>query len=178
MIIIDGPDHVGKTTLAKALANVLPITYRHLSKLHNRFDPYWDYVPMMDRCVLMDRFYDSRTAYGIALQNQLPLDTFHMDLLDAHAKLHGAIRVLVYIENPTTYYEKAEWGDWEMYSKEQSIRVANQFIALKHERPWDFKWASDVIFPTKALVTDICDRWRKTQHWLCVLHDRKPFGRL
>lgn len=136
MIVIEGTDNLGKTTLANAVVARLnedgfSHIYRHFSKLPESFNKVWGYLPYMHRNSVMDRFYLSRQAYGKALKNQETLSREQLRWLDANLRLHAGFTVLVTASDERI---KADWqgdkGKDEMYSLKQAIAVNGQFRRL------------------------------------------------
>lgn len=66
LIIIEGPDRTGKTTLAKHLIDVFSLQYIHCSKPETD-NPYNEYIELIDSIKLptvIDRVYFSEYVYG------------------------------------------------------------------------------------------------------------------
>lgn len=102
MLIIEGTDLVGKTTLCKTLVDELNsleclggYDYRHLSRLPPLWDFYYSYVSRMSRRVVQDRFHDSELAYSYGRGEDSPLDEFLYSLVEAQIRLFGGYKVLI-----------------------------------------------------------------------------------
>lgn len=79
LIIIEGPDECGKTTLATGLCRILDCTYVHCTASPNLFQGLEDYHNAMVEMVrrnrfinpnasfIFDRFWPSEVAYGLRL---------------------------------------------------------------------------------------------------------------
>jgi len=68
MLIIEGSDCLGKTTFAKKLevycAKYLPTYYGHMTKQNiDKFNFLFDYKPMIQSCLIQDRFHLGTLAY-------------------------------------------------------------------------------------------------------------------
>lgn len=138
MIVIDGPDHVGKTRLAEALTEKLneeglPHIYHHLSKLPDSFHPVRGYLPLIQPDAVYDRFHPSRQAYGKVFDNQRMLDDFEYSILDSRINLIGGIIIFV-TANPEWLTEN--FGDKEeMYDDVHDILDVNTIYAkMVHDR--------------------------------------------
>lgn len=100
MFILEGADLVGKTTLAKRILE-RPVmqhrgyTYAHLSRPPCGFDHYWDYIGMMNRHVVQDRFHMGELVYRSVLKQDTPLTPYMIRLIDAQLRLIGAYTVIV-----------------------------------------------------------------------------------
>lgn len=113
MIVIEGSDCTGKTTLARYLVELLnargqPHVYRHLGKLADSFDQYWDYLPLMHRHSVQDRLYMSRVAYGRAAHNQRVMSPLEYRMLDAYAQQFGTVHVVLTAESSLIEHRCAE----------------------------------------------------------------------
>ena len=128
MIILEGADCVGKTTIARKLCKELGYTYQHLSRpvgLPNGREHRnaQDYIDLIKREVVQDRFMFSDPAYAKARGNGVGLtgDMF----IDIKKELNkvGALTVLV-----TTSWENivSRWNSKEMYDLED-IRTAYEW---------------------------------------------------
>lgn len=145
MIVIDGPDHVGKTRLAEVLVERLnaegfPHVYQHLSRLPASFHHVTDYKPLIQRNVVMDRFHLSRIAYGTVFAEQHVPNDYETAILDAWITLVGGLTIVVTAD-----------GDWlranfgakdEMYALRPVLEVNRVYKKLIEEKRVniDFTW--------------------------------------
>lgn len=149
MIVIEGPDHVGKTHLAHELIRRLnargyPHIYQHLSKLPESFHYFRDYLPLINKNVVMDRFLPSRQAYGKVFDNQRMLDDDEFKLMDACLRLVGAVTVLV-TADPVWLREHFGEKD-EMYEVGPVLQVNDVYKDQASNGVWDV----DFTFETSA----------------------------
>lgn len=70
MLIIEGPDCVGKTTAARYIAQKTGWAYKHMSKPGPDFDHFLDYMCLAGENAVWDRFHLGSLAYGIAITNE------------------------------------------------------------------------------------------------------------
>lgn len=149
MLIIEGADMLGKTTLCKALVDDLnasdapyrPYVYRHFTRLPPQWDYYWDYLPHIDVGVVMDRFHLSAQAYGRAVDGREHIDKLHMRLLRAQLDLKGAYVVLLLATRHLINMRYEQLASREMFDVE-SIAAANEAFS-------DLRWmANEVIWCT------------------------------
>jgi hypothetical protein len=130
MLIVEGPDNVGKTTLCERLVRELnalgfPAVYRHFSRLPDCWDYYRDYLPHVSRFAVMDRFWMSELAYAHARGDLSPLDRHKVAMLEGHLLLAGSLTVLVTAEENVI---RDVWGTKkEMYPVEVVLK-ANDFF--------------------------------------------------
>lgn len=142
MIIVEGTDLVGKTTLCKALeaelnANGSPYVYRHLSRLGTAVPTFAGYLPMLrDRCVIADRLYLSRQAYGRALKNQAVLSDHEQMVLDAVCVASGVQVVIVTATEGWLRDAYAAADRDEMYSLQQILDVNAEYERLLISSLW------------------------------------------
>lgn len=104
MIIIEGPDAVGKTTLAHTLVKRInkleghtlpPARYAHLGILPSRWRFVDDYLPLLQRTSVQDRLYMSEIAYQVALDRPVRIDPIDYRFLDVRARGVGCVHVVV-----------------------------------------------------------------------------------
>lgn len=128
MIIIEGTDGVGKTTLAEKLAQELGWQYRHLSRLPDSFHRFFDYIPMIKSGVVQDRFHMSEIAYCHG-RNE-PIEIWKMQpayyiALDRMLISRGVTQVLITADEEFLREQFEKDKQDEMY-KFDVIRRANE----------------------------------------------------
>jgi len=171
MIIIEGTDLLGKTTLAHALVKALndkelPHVYQHLSKLPDCFDVYWGYIPLIRRHIVQDRFHLSRQAYGTVFNNQKLFNPMELSLLKGALAKVGAFVVLC---TGTKEFIKSQWGREEMYDLNGVIKVNDVFYKMSsdhHIHLCGQQWASDD-------CDEIVKKYLVKQEQLDVINQRK-----
>lgn len=137
MIIIEGPDQIGKTTAARTLAHMMAEHmgsqdamrfYRHMGKPAPTFDHTLGY--MNPQAVVQDRFHLGSLVYGLMLgRGEYPT---HQQMLKVQRWLRwtGCLTVIMYGE-AEWFREKLTARD-ELYSREQIIQ-SNQCFSLLSE---------------------------------------------
>lgn len=134
MIILEGTDLVGKTTLAKRLVELLDdrgYIYRHLSRLPDAFDRYHGYARLMSRCVVHDRFHMSEVVYSYARgdrSTKLCPETYR--LVDAKLRLVPALTVVVTAADASLVARHRERAKDEMYDAELVLRANEAFKTI------------------------------------------------
>lgn len=94
MIIVEGTDLVGKTTLCKKLADMYALPYRHMSKPGDGFDFVWSYQQAMERHTVQDRFHLGELAYGETIYGcRQTKEGLH--LVEAYLARVGAVVIVV-----------------------------------------------------------------------------------
>lgn len=153
MIIVEGPDLVGKTTLCNALVTKLHAhrfhhVYQHFTKLSSAFPTAAGYIPFFNKNVVMDRFYMSRQAYGLTLGNQEILKPFQYKLLDAKARNFGAVQIVIVASDKLIKRRYENKDRDEMYGCESILAANREYLRLIND-------------PSKAVDVDfvfhICD---------------------
>ncbi len=186
MLVLEGTDHVGKTSLAQKLVKALApegYVYRHLTRLPDAFHRYWDYLPMMTRKVVMDRFFLSEIAYRRARgENGDTIPVEYLQLLNAQLTMHGGFTVMITCEPDllASRYANEEGKESQMY-KLPVVLAANAAFAditycsdpsyftgyhiyLDKDHPW----------PSQTDLDEILRRYRRLTAVLDVLAHNKP----
>lgn len=135
MLIIEGPDCAGKTTLAKKFVNLLgrylPYIYQHLSRLPKGWSLH-EYFDLIYLCRVQDRFHISEPLYA-----QMRGDTSLFQFGDAFQKAIEArlasVGALTVILLPSDSCIKNLWKPDQMYTLDQTLHIA----ALYREYAWN-----------------------------------------
>ncbi len=114
MLIIEGPDNIGKTTLCHKLVRFLgevgPWQYRHSKKPPETWDYPESYFEHMSRFMVMDRFHMSEIVYSHARGDKHQLQPWAYKLIDAMLRQFGGFTVVLSStdESLATNYEARE----------------------------------------------------------------------
>ncbi len=185
MIVLEGADCVGKTTLAQELFRRIPIEsagqfnpmVRHFTKPPEHFNRYWGYRNCIQRDVILDRFHMSQIAYREAERATHDLDPFRYQLLDAEILKAGGVVVVITASDETIQHR---WGSapperQEMYTLEHVLKVNTEFQYILTSQPYTAKNGSyrpEVTLEfdssktsTKDMAEEIMSEWfeRQTQ---------------
>lgn len=135
MIIVEGTDRVGKTTLCKKLLERLPThIYSHSTKPPKDFDYYWGYIDRISPNVVQDRFHMGEVVYSRVRGVRSELGSEEYRLVDAALRQVGAFTVVITTLRQTL--EKRLDGEdmtQQMYNKEQIIRANDLFSHMTYE---------------------------------------------
>lgn len=125
MIIVEGPDLVGKTTFCQLLCEQEPmLKYKHYSRLPDTFHRYWDYLPDVNPRMCLDRFFMSEPVYAGVRDECTPMDPNWLVPLQREVMNAGGLVVLI-TAVPELIEQRMREG--EMYKLEQ-IQKANELF--------------------------------------------------
>lgn len=166
MLIIEGADHLGKTTAAKAIVKAAakdcryPIRYAHMGRPNGAFDFLHDYQDMSSKFAVQDRFHIG----GLVWHNNM-ITVSGLRIIEGRLMALGSICVIFYTSDEV-WYEKAlrERGKEEMFSPEVIMAANRKFKELADHVVWrDFVFdVKDGQFPDKAEIIS----------WLCAWYGR------
>lgn len=129
MIIIEGADLLGKTTLAKRLVHLHHgYVYAHFTRLDKKFDYVNGYIARASRRVVQDRFHMSEVVYSMARGEDPMVSEEEYRYVDGYLRRLGAYTVVV-TASPE-YYEtvlRCRMRSEEMYDEKIMAR-ANEFF--------------------------------------------------
>lgn len=179
MIVIEGPDLAGKSTLAAALEQHItremrtrhPLV-RHLRRPEQHFDPYWGYDQLISRDVIMDRLHLSHVLYRHVGNESHKVDPVRYSMLDAAITRVGGVVVLL-APDPDVIAERYDrlvaQGRQELYPREHTLRVADAYNKLAVTGCVDTATGTyhpklDLVFVEPCPVADIVDV--VTTNWL------------
>tara|TARA_R110002096_G_C14661938_1_gene728394 strand:- start:8927 stop:9445 length:519 start_codon:yes stop_codon:yes gene_type:complete len=151
MIVIEGADGVGKTTLAKAIAKALNTEVRHMSRPEQGFDHMVGYMSRVGPHV-QDRFHLGSVVYGRMLGAPGGSATpSQMRLVQRYLRWQGVITVVLHCQRDTLKTRLREDAKDEMYGMDQILAVNDGYKALlgtsNRGEPW------------QDVNIDVTDRW-------------------
>ena len=179
MLIVEGPDGVGKTTLCRSLLEKLPgHVYAHFSRLPPDFDYYWGYLDRASRRVVQDRFHMSEVAYAIARGEQPRIDPETYRLVDARLRQLGAYTVLVTADQGLI---ESRWDPTQMYDLYRTLSAARQFdLIADHHSDWrpdfdcHFHCTETTPHVTQVAADRILNEYRRRQDRIDALAGGRP----
>lgn len=150
MLIVEGPDLVGKTTLCKKLVGSkelhdLGYIYKHFSRLPENFGYYWGYLEHMAPRSVQDRYHMSEIAYAYARgEQQSPLSPLCYRMVDGYLRTIGAFTVVITADHRLleSRYDKKRHDD-EMYDKEKVLLANSVFFEMAESK--SFTYLSDAM---------------------------------
>lgn len=96
LILVEGPDKAGKTTLAKRLSYLLGWHYLHTGPapdLNKAFEHNLNALNVYKDRVVIDRLHLSTRVYGPIFHNRNLLSTYDIDVLEGVLRSKGALIV-------------------------------------------------------------------------------------
>jgi thymidylate kinase len=179
MLIVDGPDGVGKTAFCRMLLEKLPAhVYSHFTKLPPEFDYYWGYAERMSRHVVQDRFHVSQPCYAAA-RGEEPFGLLVREgyrLVDARLTLLGGLTVLL-TADPRLLEDR--WHAGQMYALERTIEAARWFDRIAAgEFPWinvDFHHRSSEreLYATNKFLDRVLEEYSYRQRLIADVSRRR-----
>jgi len=143
MLIVEGTDLAGKTTLAKAIVKDLNDlgyghVYQHLSRLPDSFDRYLGYIALAGAGQVRDRFHLSELAYTDARINCGSLETWKTTaeqyrLLDGMLRQYGSYTVVLTVSHGMLVERFNADGD-DMYDVDIITAANDSFIDLSRQQ--------------------------------------------
>lgn len=152
MIIVEGADKVGKTTLVKAIVHELnslgwPHIPMHLGKIPDcwRHDPVSAHARLMQPYVVWDRLYMSEPIYSsIELGRHSVLTSSCVNLLDHTARMYCG-HVIVLSADEAVLRSRLECCPDEMHKVEQVLMANRAFDVVARDGSWrDYHFNVDV----------------------------------
>lgn len=179
MLIVEGPDCVGKTTLCRELLKRLPgYIYAHFSRLPEGFDYYWGYIERISRRVVQDRFHMSEIAYSRARGDEPRLTRETYRLVDAKLRLLGGFTVLITAERNLI---ASRWRKDQMYSLDKTLEAARIFEVLRDEREevgvdidYAFHCTEGIPYVPGTAIDQIIDLYRQRRSLVDALANLRP----
>lgn len=191
MLIIEGCDQAGKTTLARECVKVLsddyglPMMYGHLDKPPASWDKYWSYRQLVCRHVVMDRFHMSHIAYRAVDKEPHDLTPLTYAMVDAEITLQGGLVVVLLPSEKfiTSRFNAMPAERSEMYPHQHVLRVNSVFHELADDPIWNgYKPKIDFCLNDQDLenfpdtVEHICQQYFEQQMEHDRIHERRPAG--
>lgn len=185
MLIIEGSDLVGKTTLQSVLVNRLaehgPWIPAHLSLPPKMWQSPSSYFQHMSRYVVQDRFHMSEIAYAFAARGgKTRLTPYRYSLVDAKLRQLGGYTVVIIADKAFLREQWKGCNREEMYGLDVILRANEEFeqICVTHEVDVDIVIRCDNGFPAKqtGVIDYIVQKYLQRQEELdAVLRQDQMF---
>jgi len=109
MLVIEGSDCLGKTTVAKKIVNKMmekgyPTIYSHMGRPNEQlFDFFLDYKKMINPCAVQDRFHLGGLAY-----HHDKITPQKLQIINSWIRSVGGMIVVLYAADETWYKQRLE----------------------------------------------------------------------
>jgi thymidylate kinase len=163
MLIIEGTDLVGKTTVAHKLAKRLNMLYQHLGPLPEGWTER-DYLDIAAPDLVRDRFHMSEICYHAVNNKPCIIDDYTM--LNAWLRVRCcAYTVVIVVAHKCEHYFDERWREGEKFTLDQIKHVNRKYID-------NFKHADDVFvmderrpFLDDQDIDDIVENYTRRRKW-------------
>ena len=179
MIVIEGCDGTGKTTLAKNLASLLGLEYVHEStpKGLDNFQYYLDRALELPRNAVLDRFHLGEYVYPkLKNDGRLPLLPWQQSMIERVLLAKGAILIRTQLVRSDIVRTIEERGDdyivpSEVATIEELFHEVTQHTILP-------TWTRNFNQPDPATIADLCTYYRYSIHRSYALRNYSGCGQL
>lgn len=136
MLIVEGTDLTGKTTLCKKLQKMLNARgeghiYRHFTRLPDTFQFPVDYLTHAHRLTVQDRFHMSEIAYSYARgQEASPLDPELYRYVDGYLRLLPSLTVVLTAHPMVLRHRFEAEKRAEMYDLDTIVKANQAFLQM------------------------------------------------
>jgi hypothetical protein len=166
MIIIEGSDSTGKTTLAHELSEKVGKPYRHQGRPPEGYNYLGDGRHELAE-VVQDRFHLGELVYGAILGDTKGRHSSFQDVweLDRIILAQRIPVVILYWGDTIAYTAHLDGMDWseQMYSKQSVIAANLVYHALTKQHEHYIRWdVSKNGWPSRSLLLAMIGRWRAT----------------
>lgn len=163
MLIIEGADHLGKTTAAKRLVELAashkryPIRYTHMSRPNESFDFCGDYQDISSKFAVQDRFH-----LGGLVWHERKFTRDSLKIVEGRLQALGSVCIVFYTSDVKWYRQALDLtGKPEMFSNDRIIAANDEFKRLVDYVAWsDFVYdIKDGRFPDDTVLLGWLNSW-------------------
>ena len=164
MLIIEGADHLGKTTAAKAIVQMAaedgkyPIRYCHMSRPNKAFDFFNDYTDMMSRYAVQDRFH-----LGFLVWHEGVMTPARLAIIEGRLAALGSITLIFYTSDEDWYRARLESQEKaEMFPIDKIIEANRKYAkSLFWNGPYVHIDIKNGIYPDQTYFSYLLSEWYK-----------------
>lgn len=164
MFIIEGPDCVGKTTVANKIVDAVnrlkkfPAYYQHMTRPPDTFDFHFHYRDMMSMFAVMDRFHLGALAY----HPKGTLTESAREFVEEMLLNFRSMILIIYASNEQIYNQKLrehnrereEMFDFETLLKANKIFADEALGSKKEYCIWDItpEGSHELVYPNEFII--------------------------
>lgn len=180
MLIVEGSDCVGKSTLVNALCTELeyrnfPAIPQHFGLLPKNWNYVIDYLPYINEHTVMDRFILSEVVYGTVLRNGPHITPWQYKFLDGQLRLNGSVTVALFMNTHSysTWLEKEYARRKQAFNINDLVKVNEAFFDVadlyksvmfkEYEVDIDFAFNCSINWPDKNFVDSVVSEYLRRQ---------------
>jgi hypothetical protein len=128
LIVIEGADKTGKTTLAKAISKQLGFEYVHFSAPKGPpADEYLDFLLNLKKPTVCDRFHLGELVYGPLLRGKAGLSPLELVVIERVMRLKQAVVVHAVTDTQLANRRLVVSKEHEVVDTEQNLKAARLF---------------------------------------------------
>jgi len=181
MLVVDGPDLVGKTVFCKNLVRELraldfPVDYLHTGPEMAKWKPA-DYERRIQPLRVCDRFFHSEVTYGTIFRNETSVTTRTAWRLQE--SIRAVSGLIVFILPSAKRYEEIldehfREGEHEDYTRDGLVKIADMYHELLIRSPrrhwWPqpdgtFSLSLETPWPSDAMLLEVVRKYIAGQRW-------------
>lgn len=131
LIVIEGPDKTGKTTLAKAIAEQLGYEYKHFSAPKGSpADEYIDFLLKLKRPTVCDRFHLGELVYGPMFRGKAGITPLELVTIERVMRLKQTILIHAVTNMKLANQRLVHSTEHEAVDTRQNIAAAQGFARV------------------------------------------------
>lgn len=131
LIVIEGPDKTGKTTLAKAIERELGYEYKHFSAPKGSpADEYIDFLLALKRPTVCDRFHLGELVYGPMFRGKAGITPLELVTIERVMRLKQTIIIHAVTNMELANHRLARSTEHEVVDFTQNLKAAEGFAKV------------------------------------------------
>lgn len=131
LIIIEGPDKTGKTTLAKAIATRLGFDYKHFSAPKGSpADEYIDFLLSLKRDTVCDRFHLGELVYGPMLRGKVGITPLELVTIERVLRLKQTVLIHAVTSMKIANERLAHSNEHEVVNVAENLLAEDRFTQV------------------------------------------------
>jgi len=145
MLVIEGSDCLGKTTLAKAIVRKvsemgIPVVYSWMTRPNeDKFDFFHAYKDMLNPCAVQDRFHLGGLAY-----HKDKISSWRLQIINAWIRSIGGLIVVLYAADEEWYEQRIRADERENILSWPIMCQGNTFFK-KYARTGDVDYSFNIL---------------------------------